>query len=175
MTPSGSRAIRDLGCSVSTCRETPICRKWRASATSGAERVRHIAQYCLCRATDCNRDQAWHQAESIHPLIRFGSLPDQQQSFYCFADRQVLPDQQYSRAAPVLCELPEMLRHSLEIMGDQNPAFICSERQHCWIRNSVKSCGLRTTEVHQRFPASRPADDRLSEIIVRLIQNLHCR
>ncbi len=115
-----------------------------------AERGRDIAQHSLCRATDCNRDQAWRQAESIDPLIRFGSLPDQQQRFYRFANWQVLLDQQYSRAAPVLCELPEILRHGLEIMGYQNPAFICCDRQHVRIRYSVQSCGLGTTEAQPR-------------------------
>src|SRR5436309_1277975 len=96
---------------------------FRAASKIGVpKRVRDIAQYCLCRATDCNRDQAWRQAESIYPLIRFGSLPDQQQVSIASPTGQVLPDQQYSRAASTLCELPEMLRHGLEIMGDQNPS-----------------------------------------------------
>src|ERR1700730_12383528 len=68
-----------------------------------------------------------------------------------------------------------MHRHSLEIMRDQNPPLICGERQHLWIRYSVKSCGLRTTEVHLGLPADRTANDRSSEIIVRLIENLHYR
>ena len=81
-----------------------------------------VPAYCrsaihfLCRATDCNRDQAWYRAESIYTVIRFGSLPYQQQSLYCLADRQVLPDQQYSRPASGLCELPEVARHGSEII-----------------------------------------------------------
>jgi hypothetical protein len=36
---------------------------------------------------------------------------------------------QDSRAALALCELPEMCRHGFEIMGNQNPSFLCGERQ----------------------------------------------
>jgi len=60
-------------------------------------------------------------------------------------------------------------------MGDQNPTFIRGKRQHLWIWYSVEPCCLRTTEIDQRFAANRPANDRLSEIIVRLIPNLHYR
>ena len=74
--------------------------------------------------------------------MRFGSLPDQQRSLYGLGYRQVLPDQQRSRAASALCEPPEMLRHGLEIMGDQNPPLAESEGSKAGVTNAALSVGM---------------------------------
>jgi len=58
-----------------------------------------------------------HSSGSEAAQISIDSLPPDR--------REVLPDQQYSRAASELCKLPKMPRHGLETMGDQNPAHIC--------------------------------------------------
>ena len=60
---------------------------------------------------------------------------------------QILRDQEYSRTAPGFGKLPELARHSLEIVRDQNSTFPRRHRQYLGIRNAVKACGLRTAKV----------------------------
>jgi hypothetical protein len=138
------------------------------------DRVRDIAQYYAGAPIAIVTKLGTRQSRFTHSSASEASQISSRVSIASPTGRSCLTNNTPGlRRRRVNCR--KMLRHGLEIMGDQNPPFIRGERQHLWIRYSVKSCGWRNTEVHLRFPADRPADDSLSEIIVGLIQNLHRR
>src|ERR1035438_2168299 len=60
------------------CVEGPAPENAGTIAKSETDPALRRTMYCLSRAADCDRDQAWHQTDPICPLIRFGSYLDQQ-------------------------------------------------------------------------------------------------
>ena len=119
-------------------------------------------------AADYDTDEAWNQTEFIRPFIWIGGSPHQDECVHGEPERQILRDQEHARGMVFPNKLPEVFRHGLEIVRNQNATVSSGFHQNFGIRNTMEPSGLRASEVDGWFTPDEGTHDGLIEVIVRL-------
>jgi hypothetical protein len=178
-------AVR-LGVRVQPCRLQSEVRAFRIEFSVSPFSARPYLTRCCTRKAECHPGRPgarpetplwlWNLQDSILPLVRVGSRPNQQQRLNYIRYRCMLLNQKHAgTGAAGLKELSEMSRHCLQIGSDQNPAFCGGEGQDLRVGNPLQVCVVGGEKIDGGSRRKQPltiASRRLASARKRIIRQL---